>query len=311
MGQVTVFLSRTNSLRQRDQVSAPGRLIGIASPVPCTNARHHTAEFFVIRNEERKGWENMKKYLILAAVIGIGSCLSVCEAKEASGMGKEPQAYKVTKLSEPVEIDGNWNKPAWKKIDPLVINRHMGENPAHRPGVLAKLAYDDNALYIIFRVDDRYVRAVAEKYQDPVYKDSCVEFFFTPGSTADLGRSYFNIEINCGGTMLFWWHPEGKEAIPVAPQDCDSVHIGHTLPKIVDPEIEAPTTWTLEYRLPFSAVRKYCPGASRPEPNAVWKANFYKCADATSHPHWLTWSFVDHPTPQFHLPEYFGTLTFE
>jgi hypothetical protein len=224
-------------------------------------------------------------------------------------MGKAPLEYHVPELPEPIEIDGNWNKPAYEKIKPLVINQHMGEEPDHRPNVLAKLAWDDDALNIIFRVEDRYVRAVAKKYQDPVCLDSCVEFFFTPGS--NLGFSYFNIEINCGGTTLFWWHPEGKKAIPVAAKDGDKVEVGHTLSKIVDPEIGEPTTWTLEYRLPFAVVQKYCSDASRPAPDVIWKANFYKCADATSHPHWLTWSFVDHPTPQFHLPRYFGTLTFE
>ncbi len=224
-------------------------------------------------------------------------------------MGTGPLTYRVTKLSGPIEIDANWDKPAWDKIKPLLISQHMGEEPAHRPQVLAKLAWDDDALSIIFRVEDRYVRAVAREYQDTVCGDSCVEFFFTPGT--QIGRSYFNIEVNCGGTMLFWWHPEGGDAIPVVVEDFKSVEIGHTLPKIVDPEKEEPTAWAVEYRLPFAIVKKYCPDAVKPAPDAVWKANFYKCADATSHPHWLTWSFVNYPTPRFHLPEYFGALKFE
>lgn len=111
--------------------------------------------------------------------------------------------------------------------------------------------------------------------------------------------------------MLFWWHPEGKDAIPVEAKDFDRIKIGHTLPKIVDPEIAEPTIWTLEYRLPFAVVKTYCSHASKPAQGVIWKANLYKCADATSHPHWLTWSFVDHPTPRFHMPKYFGTLKFE
>jgi hypothetical protein len=43
----------------------------------------------------------------------------------------------------------------------------------------------------------------------------------------------------------------------------------------------------------------------------VKAANFYKCADQTSHPHWLTWASVDYPQPKFHLPEFFGRLVFE
>ena len=217
--------------------------------------------------------------------------------------------YQVTKLPEPTETDGNWNKSVYKKIKPLIINQHMGEEPDHRPNVFAKLAWDGDSLYIIFHVQDRYVRASAKRYQDPVYLDSCVEFFFTPG--LNLGFSYFNIEVNCGGTMLFWWHPEGGAAIPVAAEDGERLQVSHTLPKIVEPEIDGSTKWTIEYRLPFAVVHRYCPDATKPAPDAIWKANFYKCADATSHPHWLTWSFVDHPTPRFHMPQYFGTLKFE
>jgi hypothetical protein len=224
-------------------------------------------------------------------------------------MAGQPLEHRIARLCEPVDIDGNWDKPAYAALEPLFVSRHMGAEPEHRPRVLVRLAWHDDALHVIFRVEDRYVRAVAQHYQDPVCRDSCVEFFFTPG--IDLGFSYFNLEINCGGTMLFWWHPERRDAVPVAPADGNAIAVAHTLPQIVEPEIAEPVVWALEYRLPFDVIRKYCPNASRPAPGRKWKANFYKCADATSRPHWLTWSSVDHPTPRFHLPQYFGTLTFD
>lgn len=223
-------------------------------------------------------------------------------------MIKEPPEYRVVKRFEPAEIDGDWHKPVWRGIEPLFLGNHMGEAPAHRPGVSVRLAWDDGAVFVAFRVVDRFVRAIAKKHQDPVCRDSCVEFFFTPGP--DLGASYFNLEINCGGTMLFWWHPKGGTALPVADEDCSRLAIGSTLPKIIDPEIESSVTWSLECRLPFSVIQKYCPNARKPEPGTCWRGNLYKCADGTSHPHWLTWSFVDHPIPKFHMPEYFGILKF-
>jgi hypothetical protein len=57
-------------------------------------------------------------------------------------------------------------------------------------------------------------------------------------------------------------------------------------------------------------LQKYAP-VQRPGPTVTWRANFYKCGDKTSHPHWLTWNPVDKPRPDFHLPQYFGTLVFE
>ena len=49
----------------------------------------------------------------------------------------------------------------------------------------------------------------------------------------------------------------------------------------------------------------------KPGTGVSWRANFYKCADKTSHPHWLTWAEIDYPNPKFHLPDFFGRLDFE
>lgn len=220
----------------------------------------------------------------------------------------EPMTYNISRQREPITDYANWASPFWRSIDPLTLTHHMGKEPKHRPTVQAKLAWDDNAVIVFFRVEDRFVRALAEEHQDPVYKDSCVEFFFTPGE--HLGHSYFNLEMNCGGTMLFWWHPEGAEAIPIAVEHLAQIEVAHSLPKIVEPEITEQTTWTVAYRLPFEIVKEYCPNAARPRAGAIWNANFYKCADASSHPHWMTWAPVDHPAPKFHLPAYFGRLKF-
>jgi len=249
----------------------------------------------------------------LVWIVPLATCLAGClvtsDSTRDEQMKKKPLSYKVRRLPSRLKINADWNKAAWREVEPLTLENYMGEKPEHRPKVQAKLAYDDEALYVIFHVEDRYVRAVARKYHDSVCKDSCVEFFFTPGT--DLGRTYFNVEINCGGTMLFSYNPEDGKRTRIDPADCDKVKIAHTMPKIVEPEITEPTTWTLEYRLPMEVILKYCPRATKPAPGVRWKANLYKCADATSHPHWLTWSFVDFPRPRFHMPECFGTLEFE
>ena len=40
-------------------------------------------------------------------------------------------------------------------------------------------------------------------------------------------------------------------------------------------------------------------------------ANFYKCADLTSTPHFLSWAPIDTPEPDFHRPEFFAPITLE
>lgn len=218
--------------------------------------------------------------------------------------------YEVHRLYEAMTIDANWEKPAWQNVLPLELKRFMGDKPTHFPKVQAKLLYDDANLYVIFRVDDRYVRAVAQKHQDPVCRDSCVEFFFTPG--VDVARGYFNLEMNSGGIMLLRFQTIPRsDSVALASADLKRVEIAHTLPKIVDPELTEPTTWFVEYRLPVDLLSTYCSTVVPPVPGVQWRANFFKCADKTSHPHWLTWSWVDRPQPEFHVPESFGTLVFK
>ena len=217
--------------------------------------------------------------------------------------------YCIPRLSDNLPIDGDWGKIPWREIAPLDIDQVAGELPAHNPQVQAKLAYNDQALFAIFQVADRYVRATAENYQDPVCQDSCVEFFFTPGE--DLNHGYFNLELNCGGTALFH-HQKGRqlEDLPVSQANFEQLEIAHTLPKIVFPEVEKALTWVVEYRLPFAILSAYAP-IDTPGPGMRWRANLYKCADSCSHPHWLTWSPVDTPVPDFHRPKFFGVLIFE
>jgi len=244
--------------------------------------------------------------IIIAAAFT--SCRAYKEIKrECVQMHKK---YQVHKLTEPMKIDGNWNKPQWKKVQPLDIALYMGDKPKFMPRAQAKVIYDDNFLYVIFRVEEKYVKAVETHNNGKVWEDSCVEFFVTPDG--DISKGYFNFEINCIGTILNFHQTRlDVNSVPVDQSLIAAMEITPSLPKgkPIDPEIPGLTTWTMEYRVPYALLEKYHP-VIKPAPGVKWRANFYKCAEANSNPHWLTWSLVRNPTPQFHLPEYFGILEF-
>ncbi|MBN1667676.1 MAG: carbohydrate-binding family 9-like protein [Anaerolineales bacterium] len=218
------------------------------------------------------------------------------------------QTYSITHLTRPLRVDAHWEKTPWNLTTALEISQFAGPRPIHLPGVQARLAYDAEALYVIFQVLDRYVLARAQNHQEQVFKDSCVEFFFTPGE--DLANGYFNLEVNCGGTALFH-HQLGRRIADqaISPADLAQLEIAHTLPQIVWPEIQEEVLWVVEYRLPFALLANYTP-CQAPRSGSTWRANLYKCADASSHPHWLSWTPVATPEPDFHRPEFFGRLIF-
>jgi hypothetical protein len=219
--------------------------------------------------------------------------------------------YRISRIEDPTALDANWQSGVWKKIAPLELRNYMGIRPKHFPVVQAKLAYSDDAIYGIFQVNDRYVRAVAKHHHAPVSRDSCVELFFTPAAHVSMG--YFNLEINCGGVTLFHFQRgRGMMPVRVSRDDMGRMNVFHTMPTIVDPEIEQATTWAVAFRLPLRVVQEYFPTAIAPAaPGVVWRGNMYKCADETSHPHWMSWAPVTSERPDFHRPDCFGTLEFQ
>jgi hypothetical protein len=221
----------------------------------------------------------------------------------------QAKVYMVERRSKPITIDGNWKKAVWKKIKAVKIRNYMGKVPPFKPIVESKMMYDDSNVYVIFRVKDRFVRSLVQEYNGNVSGDSCVEFFFSPDSNHPL--RYFNLEVNAGGTPLIFYVADSiRNHTKLRPDEIKQIEIAHSLPNKVDPEITTPVTWTIEYRVPFAILEKYSQ-ITRPGSGVTWKANFYKTGSRTSNPNYITWSPVDFPRPNFHLPQFFGTLQFQ
>lgn len=251
---------------------------------------------------------NFVLFIILSFFIS-ERIINVPQIKAPKMKVKEAPVYNVSKLKGEIKIDADWNKTQWKKIKPIEIKLYMGNVSSFQPEVQAKMMFDLNNLYVIFRVKDRFVKSVVTDYNGPVSTDSCVEFFFSPDSEFPL--KYFNLEINAGGTpLMFYIEKPMSEVSRLMPDELKQIEIAHSLPAKVDPEITEPVTWTIEYRLPISILSKYS-NVTKPASGVVWKANFYKTGSKTSNPNYLTWSFVDNPQPNFHLPQFFGTLNFK
>ena len=221
-----------------------------------------------------------------------------------------PIEYQVISFEDHLNIDANWNKPEWADVKTLSISNYMGEIPEFDHNVQAKMMYSkgNDCLYLIFRVEDKYVRCQTDTINGPVWYDSCVEFFFAPDNKTPL--QYFNLEMNCAGIPLMKYNRIPREDFTdLEPADIREVEIETTKPVTGDQEVVGPVTWILECRIPLSILRKYS-SITDPGPGIAWRANFYKIASKSSHPHYITWSPVNRPKPDFHVPEDFGILKF-
>jgi len=246
----------------------------------------------------------IKIWLVACAVL----CTTACSSIKNKNMGTKPE-YKVVKLKQPIAIDGNWDKPQWQSVESVELIHYMGDIPRFRPIAQAKMMYDENNIYVIFKVQDRNVRCLAQEINGNVWEDAAVEFFFSPDVNYPL--RYFNLETNCGGTPLMYYDIIPRKDFKILKVDeIKKIEIAHSLPEKIDPEITDLVTWTIEYRIPIEILQKYS-NVTLPEKDVIWKANFYKIATNNSNPHFITWSFVDNPEPDFHLPQFYGTLKFQ
>lgn len=252
--------------------------------------------------------------LVIALALGAEDVLAGWMPWVAEGK----PVYTVEQATTTPSLSGYWDGGAWKGVPELTLDHFLGQNdegrPAerYRPDVRVKVLHDERALYVFFRVDERYVRSIANTYRGKVWEDACAEFFVQPKPE----RGYFNFEINCGGTMLLSYHehPAWKgetqaKAGAVPWELARHVAIYHSMPPLVNPEIDEKTVWLLEYRIPLDLLEAYV-GPLGSLAGQEWRANFYKCAETNSHPNWATWSPILEGD-SFHAPRYFGLLRFQ
>ena len=216
-------------------------------------------------------------------------------------------SYQIIKAQGQVDLSAIWGN-----IPKVRLKNFRIESSDHRPQVECQLQYDVNGVYGLYQVKDRYVRADVTQFQGRVCTDSCVEIFLAPPS----GSGYVSFEFNCSGVMLTHHvlDPSRELGGPLAKfreltlDEVKEVRIYHTLSGRIEPEIKEETSWRLGFFIPFEIIT-HVTGAVKPVSGTIWLANFYKCADGCSHPHWASW----HPVHElnFHLPECFGEIKFE
>ena len=220
--------------------------------------------------------------------------------------------YRVVRRNTPPQQNEAWDGPFWASVPVLEVSNFHPKSTEHHPRTRVKLAHTGDAVHTYFRVNDQYVISRHQGLHAPVSNDSCVEFFFRPKPD----KGYFNFEVNCGGSLLVFYienhkrTPEGFEKFTkLSPELANKVKIETTMPKVIEKEIAEPVEWSLRYTIPLDILEHHA-GPVRPLSGQTWRGNFYKCASECSKPHWATWSPIGEQL-NFHLPEYFGELTFE
>ena len=160
-----------------------------------------------------------------------------------------------------------------------------------------RIAHSDDAVVVMFEVEEEHVRAVSLQNNGPVWEDSCVEFFVANPA----GEGYFNFEVNCIGTMLAAYRKSRSEAVHFSDEQMAQIRRFGSLDRACVDLRGAGQRWWMVEVIPFSLL------GLKSAPKSI-RCNFYKCGDKCDRPHFLSWSPIDKPEPNFHCPEFFGEV---
>ncbi|MGQ1784546.1 MULTISPECIES: carbohydrate-binding family 9-like protein [unclassified Saccharicrinis] len=201
-------------------------------------------------------------------------------------------------IAEITNAENNW--PHSLKNEHRIENNNWNYASDVRVGF--NIGYDSGNIYLKFFVEESNTKAVYRAFNEPVYEDSCVEFFISLD-----GENYYNLEFNCIGNILGGYGSErnNREVIPasVLQQIVTKPSLGSNRIEIIDRK----TDWTLGVKIPISVfihdkIEKL---------NGVQAScNFYKCGDKQVFPHYLSWNPITARKPDFHLPQFFGEIIF-
>lgn len=172
----------------------------------------------------------------------------------------------------------------------------------YRPLTVISAAHSGTHLYIDFIVRCNYLRAVNYENNSSVHQDSCVEFFVCPNGELP----YYNFEFNCIGTIHAACRMDRHNGTPLSDDQLNRVKRYPSCGTRPFEELEGMFTWNLLVAIPLDLM-----GIKYEGKPVAMKGNFYKCADLTAAPHFLSWTPIDTPEPDFHRPEFFADIVLE
>ena len=249
--------------------------------------------------------------------------------------------YTAFRVAEPVRIDGKLDERVWQAAptSPRFVDILSGKLTLY--DTRAMVVWDDENLYLGYRIEEPRVRAKYTNYNDPIYYDNDVEFFIA-------GRDgYYEFEVNAFNTVyevFFIWedgyekrgfanapefarsklkpfngvgfktHPRGGRLGHfnwMFPGRKNAVHVDGT----VNNDHDRDRGWTVELALPWRGMKWLATdGRALPPKNGdVWRMDFSRFNTYKAPPPAKDsggWVWTRHGIWDSHIPECFAFVQF-
>ena len=167
----------------------------------------------------------------------------------------------------------------------------------YQPKAYAQLIYVENVgIAAKLTCFENSPKAVYTDFGQPVYKDSCMEFFFGMDHSAD----YINCEMNSNGAALMEYGVDRNGRARL-----DTITECPTIKAEKNGE-----SWSVQVLFTFETIEKVfgdCPIRN----GGKFYGNFYKCGDECEIMHYGMWNEIASEKANYHLSRFFGEFVIE
>ncbi|MCY1719202.1 carbohydrate-binding family 9-like protein [Prolixibacteraceae bacterium Z1-6] len=173
----------------------------------------------------------------------------------------------------------------------------------YKPDLKFRIGHTGDEIWLTYYVKEKNILAKETRINGDVYKDSTVEFFISVD-----GKNYYNFEFNCIGTPHVAHGPGRGNRTFVKPETVQTIQIKSTLGNQPFDEKSGNFEWEMTIRIPITC---FAFDSIKSLDGLKATANFYKCGDETSDPHFVSWNPIKTENPDYHCPQFFGKVEFE
>ena len=162
----------------------------------------------------------------------------------------------------------------------------------------------DRGLFVKLVCKEKDPKRVYHNFMDMVCEDSAMEVFLAfpeKGEALTNDVMYLNFEVNSNGAMYAAYGKGRKGRKPMPEKYL----------QVVDCKADRQEdSRTLTYLIPESYLKEEA-GVEKLDGETEFYCNFYKIAQTPEIEHYASWSPIDNPTPNFHLPVFFAKAQIE
>lgn len=210
------------------------------------------------------------------------------------------------RTARPPVLDGQADAAEWAGALPITRFQAYWSGQQPRHAHLARLLWDDDALYFMAELPDDYIKAHGTRRNDKLWLGDVFELFFKP---ARERPAYYELEVNPLGTILELPIPARGtpfETLQGGPQQGMTVAVRqHAAPAAPGQPVPG---WTVEGRIPWTL---FAASGGRPAPGATWQFHlaYYDYGPDGTEPELGSCALLT--VPSYHRYEDFADLRFD